>query len=164
MHFQGIAPEICVGYSRLRKFGNNQTLKPDEPNTVVDPGNHNVNEVYLRGKWLWGRESVSYLSGGKEPDPAVTMRYGFAKRVHGIMGTSDGKPAVAEIKLDGNYLSKDQLGADCRLSPSSSNNKSLVEITWPFIYNIAKSENAEMHEIEIIPRSDNFMFFTFVFG
>jgi hypothetical protein len=161
MHFQGIAPEICVGYSRLRKFGNNQTLKPDAPNTLVDSGSHNLNEVYLRGKWLWGREGVSYLPGGKEQNPAVIMRYGFAKRVHAIMGSSDGKPAVVEIKLDGNALSKDHLGADSRLSSAG---KCVVEITWPFIYNVAKSENAEQHEIEIIPRSDNFTFYTFVFG
>jgi hypothetical protein len=32
MHFHGIAHEICIGYSRLRRFGNNQTMKPNEPN------------------------------------------------------------------------------------------------------------------------------------
>ena len=40
MHFHGIAPEICIGYSRLRRFGNNQTMKPNEPNMAIDPGSY----------------------------------------------------------------------------------------------------------------------------
>ena len=40
MHFHGIAPEICVGYSRLKRFGNNQKMRPDEPNIVIDPGSY----------------------------------------------------------------------------------------------------------------------------
>ena len=160
MHFQGIAPEICVGYSRMRRFGNNQTLKPDVPETIMDSGEHNINVVYLRGKWIWAREGVMFAPGGKEQNPAVIMRYSFAKRVHAIMGSSDGKPAAAEIRLDGKALSTEQLGADSKLV----GDKSIVEINWPFIFNVARSQNAEMHEIEIIPRSENFMFYTFVFG
>ena len=160
MHFQGIAPEICVGYSRLRKFGNNQTLKPDTANVLVNAKEHNPNEVYLRGKWVWNRESVSLAPGGKETQPAVIMNYRFAKRVHGIMGSSDGRPAKAEIRLDGNSLTAEQLGADCKLVDG----KSIVDISWPFIFNLVMSENAETHKIEILPRSDNLDFYTFVFG
>jgi len=160
MHFHGIAPEICVGYSRLRRFGNNQTLKPDAANIVVDPGSHDVNVVYLRGKWVWQREGVQYSPGGKEQNPAVIMNYNAAKLVHGIVGTSDGKAGRVEIKLDGNYLTKEQLGKDTRLDGSSS----VADIQWPFMHNLVRTDKPEMHEIEIIPRSDNFVFYTFVFG
>lgn len=160
MHFYGMAPEICVGYSRLRRFGNNQTLKPDSANIVVDPGSHDVNVAYLRGKWVWQRESVQYAAGGKEQNPAVIMNYNAGKRVHGIMGTSDGRPGRAEIRLDGNPLTKDQLGKDARLEGTTS----IVAIQWPFMHNLVRTDKPEMHEIEIIPRSDNFVFYTFVFG
>src|SRR5215216_5976288 len=99
MHFYGVAPEICVGYSRLRRFGNNQTLKPDSVNVMTDLGLHDVNVVYLRGSWIWQREGVQYRPGGKEQNAAVIMKYNAAKRVHGIIGTSDGKPGKMEIKL-----------------------------------------------------------------
>lgn len=161
MHFYGIAPEICVGYSRLRRFGNNQTLKPDAANVVVDPGSYDVNVVYLRGRWIWRRECVEYALGGKEQNPAVIMDYNVAKRVHAIMGTSDGKPGKIEIKLDGNHLTKEQLGRDARLD---DHNVSIVDIEWPFMHNLVKTGPPERHAIEIIPRSDNFMFYTFVFG
>jgi thiol-disulfide isomerase/thioredoxin len=158
MHFHGIAPEICVGYSRLRRFGNNQTLKPDAVNIVVDPGSHDVNVVYLRGKWVWQREGVQYSPGGKEQNPAVIMNYKAGKLVHGIIGTSDGKPGRVEIMLDGNYLTREQLGRDARLDGSAS----IADIQWPFIHNLVRADKPQMHEIEIIPRSDNFVFYTFV--
>ncbi len=160
MQFIGMAPEVCVGYSRIRRFGNNQTLKPDAPNIVVDPGSHDMNIPYIRGGWTWRREGIQFTPGGKEQNPAVIMNYNAAKRVHGIMGTSDGKQGRAEIKLDGKHLTKEQLGRDVRLE----NSISIADITWPFIHNLVKSDKPEVHEIEIIPRSDNFMFYTFVFG
>ncbi|HXG07762.1 MAG TPA: redoxin family protein [Nitrososphaera sp.] len=160
MHFFGMAPETCVGYSRLRRFGNNQRLKPGTVNVVADTGSHDVNVVYLRGRWIWKREGVEYVPGGKEQNPAVIMNYNAASRVHCIMGTTDGKPGKIEIKLDGNYLTKDQLGKDAKLEGDVS----VAEIHWPFMHNLVKTDKPDMHEIEIIPRSDNFVFYTFVFG
>lgn len=160
MHFYGIAPEICVGYSRLRRFGNNQTLKPESANMMVDPGSHDVNIIYLRGNWIWQRERIQYRPNGKDQNAAIIMKYNAAKRVHGIMGTSDDKPGKVEIKLDGNPLTKEQLGREARLEGSTS----IVNIEWPFMHNLVRSEKPELREIEIIPRSDNFVFYTFVFG
>jgi len=160
MHFYGMAPEICVGYSRIRRFGNNQSLKPDVPNIVVDTGSHDINIPYLRGRWIWQREGVQYAPGGKEQNPAVIMNYNSATRVHGIMGTSDSKPGRIEIKMDGNYLTKEQLGKDAGLDGKVS----ITDIKWPFMHNLVRTDKPEMHEIEIIPRSDNIVFYTFVFG
>ncbi|HEX2107399.1 MAG TPA: redoxin family protein [Nitrososphaera sp.] len=162
MHFYGIAPEICVGYSRLRRFGNNQTVKPDAMNVMVDPGSHDPNVVYLRGRWIWQREGVQFSPGGKDKNPALIMKYNAARRVHGIMGTSDGRPGKVEIKLDGNHLTKEQLGKDARID--NDDGISTVNIEWPFMHNLVRSDNPETREIEIIPRSDNVVFYTFVFG
>jgi thiol-disulfide isomerase/thioredoxin len=160
MQFYGMAPEICVGYSRLRRFGNNQTLKPEALNVVVDPGSHDVNVVYLRGRWIWQREGVQYGAGGKERSAAVIMKYNAAKRVHCIMGTSDGKPGKIEIKLDGNHLTREQLGRDAKIESGVS----IASIEWSFMHNLVRADKPETHEIEIIPRSENIVFYTFVFG
>lgn len=160
MHYYGIAPEICVGYSRLKRFGNNQTMKHDEQNFVVDSGSHNYNLVYLRGKWIWEREGVRFSSNGKEKDPAIMIKYDSAKRVHGIIGSSDSKVGKVEVKLDGNYLTEKNAGKDVTIK----NDVSFVEVEWPFMHNLITTEKPEIHEIEIIPRSTNFIFYTFVFG
>lgn len=160
MHFAGIAPETCVGYSRMRRFGNNQTFRPDEAEVAIDPGTRIDNVAYLRGKWIWRREGVQFAPGGKEQAPAIMMKYNAAKKVHGIMGTSDGRPGGAEIRLDGRPLAKEQLGKDVKIQ----NGASIVDITWPFMHNLIRSDGPKVHELEILPRSDNFVFYTFVFG
>lgn len=177
MHFSGIAPEICVGYSRLRRFGNNQTMKPDVPFVAVDSNVHVDNVVYLHGKWIWQREGIKACASEnqsaspssssssndsklKKQQSSVVMRYNSAKRVHGIVGPSDNKTATIEVKLDKNYLKEEQLGKDMRLKDGVS----YCDIQWPFIHNLIRTEKAEVHEIEIIPKTDNVVFYTFVFG
>ena len=90
----------------------------------------------------------------------MIIRYNAAKRVHSIIGTSDGKPGKIEIKLDGNHLTRDQLGRDAKLEGDIS----VASIEWAFMHNLVRTDKPEAREIEIIPRSDNFVFYTFVFG
>ena len=160
MHFPGIAPEICVGYSRLNRFGNKQTLKIDEVNFVQDSGPHFDNAVYLRGKWIWARECVKALDGTVDKNSAIIMKYNSAKRVHAIVGTTDDRPGRVEVLLDGKSLEYNNLGSDAHLYEGSS----VVDVNWPFIHNVIKTEKAESHQVEIRALSDNISFYTFVFG
>ena len=77
-----------------------------------------------------------------------------------IVATDDSKSAIAEIIVDGKYLSEGQFGSHIKTNGETS----YIETTWPFIFNIVKTKNAETHKVEIIPRSNNFCFYTFVFG
>ena len=160
MHFPQVAPEICVGYSRLNRFGNKQTLKIDEVNFVQDDGPHFDNVVYLRGKWIWAKDCVTALDGTVEKNSAIIMKYNLAKRVHAIVGTTNDKPGGLEILLEGKPLEADTLGKDARLNEGSS----VIDVSWPFIHNLIKTERAESHLVEIHPLTDNISFYTLVFG
>jgi thiol-disulfide isomerase/thioredoxin len=160
MHFLDMAPEVCVGYSRIRRFGNNQKLKVNDFNILTEPNTILDNNVYLRGKWRWDRERIKVSLDYKEKDPAIIFRYSMASNVNIIAGPDDSKPAVAEIKLDGKYLEDGQFGSHIKIKDGIS----YVEVMWPFIYNVIKTKNIGTHKIEIIPRSNNFCFYTFVFG
>jgi thiol-disulfide isomerase/thioredoxin len=159
-HFVDMAPEICLGYSRIRRFGNNQKPKTNEYNIFSNPITILDNTVYLRGKWRWDKEGVKASMNYKETDPAIIFKYNKASNVNVIIGSDDNKPAIAEIKMDNEYLNKEQDGVHIK----RKNGKAHIEITWPFIYNIIKTKQKEIHKIEIIPRSNNFYFYTFVFG
>ncbi len=160
MHFVGMAPEICLGYSRTRRFGNNQKLKINDYNILTEPNIILENNVYLRGKWRWDKERVKVSLDYKEKDPAIIFKYNKASNVNIIVGPEDSKPAIAEIKLDGKYLNEGQFGSHIKTNGEIS----YIETTWPFIYNIIKTKNIGIHKVEIIPRSNNFCFYTFVFG
>ncbi|MEM2759915.1 MAG: redoxin family protein [Nitrososphaerales archaeon] len=157
MHFPDMSPEICVGYTRMRRFGNEHDAKPNKINQFQDPKTHMRNVVYLRGSWFWDREGVKY--SGKGYGDAVIMNYN-AKRVNTIIGTDDGNPSRAEVRIDGNYLTKENAGHDVILKDG----KSYVEVTWDFMHNLVKTEEPEEHEVEIMPKTNNFVFYTFVFG
>jgi thioredoxin family protein len=160
MHFPQIAPEICVGYSRLQRFGNKQTMKVNEVNFVQDNGPHFDNVVYLRGKWIWAKECVTAVEDTVNKNSAIIMKYNLAKRVHTIVGTTNDKPGRLEVRLDGKSLKGDTLGKEAHLSEGIS----VVDVNWPHIHNLIRTENAESHLVEILPLSDNIAFYTFVFG
>jgi thiol-disulfide isomerase/thioredoxin len=159
MHFDGVAPEICVGYSRLRKFGNRQKMKPNELNIAVDKGAHIDNIVYLRGPWFWEKEGIR--AGAKRNDAAsIVIKYNAASRVHGIMGTSNKEAANTRIYLDGKPLDSNQLGKNVNLQDGSST----CTVKHPLVYNLVNTQAIETHEIEIVASSANLVFYTFVFG
>ena len=160
MHFTGMAPEICVGYSRLRRFGNNQKAKIDEYNVFTEPVTVLDNTVYLRGKWRWNKEGIKASLDHKEKHPAIIFKYNMASNVNVIVASTDEKPAFANIKLDGEFLTDQQLGYHARKDSGSS----FFEITWPHIMNLVKTSSPESHVLEILPTTDNFYFYTFVFG
>ena len=159
-HFVDMAPEICLGYSRIKRFGNNQKPKINEYNIFADPSIILDNIPYLRGKWRWDKEGIKPATDHKEKNPAIIFKYNKASNVNAIIGSDDDKPAIAEIKIDNEYINSEQDGIHIK----RENRKTYVEITWPFIYNIVKTNQKEIHKIEIIPRSNNFYFYTFVFG
>ena len=160
MHFSGMAPEICVGYSRLRRFGNNQKAKIDEYNVFTGPITVLDNTVYLRGKWRWDKEGIKASFDHKEKHPAIIFKYNMASNVNVIVGSTDEKPAFANIKIDGEFLTDKQLGYHTK----KDGNSSFFEITWPHIMNLVKTSSPESHVLEILPTTDNFYFYTFVFG
>lgn len=160
MHFPGMAPEICVGYTRLRRFGNNQKVKVDEYNIFSEIPHIMDNVPYLKGKWFWGKEGIGVSFDNKEKNPSIVFNYNSASHVNIVTGSTDGKPATAEIMLDGKYLQENQIGYHSKRIDSISS----VDITWPFLMNIVKSQNPESHKLEIFPKTDNFYFYTFVFG
>ncbi len=160
MHFNGMAPEICLGYSRIRRFGNNQKAKINEYNVFTEPQTVLDNTVYLKGKWRWDKEGIKASFDHKEKDPAIVFKYNMASNVNVIVGSTDGEPAIANVKLDGEFLTYEQLGYHGK----RDGNSSFIEITWPHIMNIVKTPGPEIHVLEILPKTDNFYFYTFVFG
>jgi hypothetical protein len=159
MQFDGIAPETCVGYSRLRKFGNRQKIKPNVLDTAIDQGEHLDNVVYLRGPWIWENEGVRACPKA-DATASIVMKYNAATRVHVIMGTIDGTDTTTKIYLDGKPVETDQLGRNVAFV----NGSSICALKHPLIYNLINTQTAGTHEIEIVASSDNTIIYTFVFG
>lgn len=159
-HFEDVVPEICVGYSRLRKFGNNQKAKVNQDFLFVEPEKILDNQVYLLGNWKWEKEGIRPILKKNNCLNSIKIRYNSAKNVNVIVSSTDGNIAVAEIKADGKYLNKYQIGYHAKLDE----NKSIIEARKPILINILKTTEKEIHLIEIVPMTVNFYFYSFIFG
>ena len=149
---------VSVGYARTKQFGNSQGAEPNKVNEFRESGNHLEKVVYLRGRWYWDKESVRF-AGNAGDNAAVIIAYS-AKRANAVLGTQDGKPATIEVRVDGKYVTETNLGNDLKLKDGVS----YVDIQWTHVHNLIKSQEAETHEIELIPRTENVVFYTFLFS
>jgi hypothetical protein len=69
---------------------------------------------------MWRGECVQSFEhnekGGQSQSSSILIRYNRASRVHAIMGTLDRQTKSVEVKLDGSYLTRSQLGKDALLT------------------------------------------------
>jgi hypothetical protein len=87
------------------------------------------------------------------------MKYS-ARVANVIVGTQNGKPSSIEVKIDGSHVPEINLGSDLMMKDSVT----YADIEWTRIYNLIKTTEPETHEIEIIPRTENILFYTFLFS
>lgn len=156
--WESLVHPVCVGYTKLQRFGNIHKVEQNKINEFKDPGERLHNIVYLRGSWFWDKECIRF-SGKPNENAAIIMRYS-ARTANAIMGTQDDKLATIEVKMDGKYIPQKNLGSDIKLRDGVS----CVDVEWTHLHNLIKTEEPETHEIEIIPRTDNLAFYTFWFG
>jgi thiol-disulfide isomerase/thioredoxin len=155
--WESLTHPVYVGYTKTKQFGNSQGAEPDKINEFTDPAHHLERVVYLRGRWYWDKECVRYAGKGND-NAGIVIAYS-ARRANAILGTQDGKPAVVEVRIDGKYVQEKHLGSDLKLK----NGVSYADIQWIHVHNFIKTEEAEPHEIEIIPKTENIVFYGFLF-
>jgi thiol-disulfide isomerase/thioredoxin len=156
--WESLIHPVFVGYNRTKQFGNSQGAERDKINDFKDSGHHLDRVANLRGRWFWDKECVRF-AGKAVDNAAVIIRYS-ARRANVIMGTHDGKPARIEVKIDGRYVPEKNLGSDLKLNDGVS----YVDIEWVHMHNLINMDEAETHEIEIIPKTENLVFYAFVFS
>jgi thiol-disulfide isomerase/thioredoxin len=156
--WESLIHPTCVGYTRMKHFGNAQQAQPDKVNEFKDSNLHAEQAVYLRGSWFWDKECIRF-TGKVGDDAAVSMKYS-ARVANVIVGTQNGKPSSIEVKIDGSHVPEINLGSDLMMKDSVT----YADIEWTRIYNLIKTTEPETHEIEIIPRTENILFYTFLFS
>lgn len=156
--WESLTHPVYVGYAKTKQFGNSQGAEPDKINEFTGPDHHVDRVVYLRGRWYWDKEGVRFAGKGSD-NAEITIAYS-ARRVNAILGTQNGKPAAIEVRIDGKYVLEKHLGSDLKLKDGVS----YADIQWTHVHNLIKTEEAEIHEIEIIPKTENVVFYAFLFS
>ena len=150
-------PEIYLGVSRINNVGNDITgVRVNEPHKFTFPTMPLFNLFYFNGLWTIASEFSELQSdtGG------IQLRY-HASKVNMVMGVDNPDGVLAEIKIDGEYLTDDMIGDDVFFQEE----RSLIRVKESRLYNVVDSQGKyRTHTIEINILAPGLQVFTFTFG
>ena len=150
-------PEIYFGASRINNIGNPiEAVQINEPYEFTEPQAVEFNRFYLVGTWRIMSEFAQLVEGkGK-----VLIRY-KANKVNMVLDTKGEADILAEVKLDGEYLTKSNRGEDIVFLGDAS----FLKAQGAKLYNLVDTKDEYgTHTLELIVPSSDLEFFTFTFG
>jgi len=156
--FQSIGtPEIYFGASRINNIGNPiGAVKINEPYEFNEPEAVEFNRFYLVGKWRIMPEFAQLV----EREGKVLIRY-KANKLNIVFDTKGETDVLAEIKLDGEYLTEDNKGEDIVFQGDAS----FLKVQGARLYNLIHTKDEYgTHTLELIVPSSDLEFFAFTFG
>jgi len=101
-------PEIYLGYLRINNLGNSEADVPANiPYTFTEPKDVVLNRFYFVGTWNIEAEFAEFVGD----EGKLIIRY-KANKINMVLSTKDNVEVPLELKLDGEYLTEDNKGAD----------------------------------------------------
>jgi len=156
--FQSIGtPEIYFGASRINNIGNPiAAVQVNEPYEFKEPKAVEFNRFYLVGVWRIMPEFAQLVEG----EGKVLIRY-KANKLNIVMDTKGEADVLAQVKLDGEYLTKDNRGEDIVFQGEAS----FLRVQGAKLYNLVDTKDEYgTHTLELIVPSLDLEFFAFTFG
>lgn len=150
-------PEVYLGYLRINNLGNSEVDVPANiPYTFTEPKDVVLNRFYFAGTWNIEAEFAEFVGD----EGKLIIRY-KANKINMVLSTKDNVEVPLELKLDGEYLTEDNKGADVLIE----NGKSVSEVSSSGFYNFVDTgDDYDWHTLEIIITSPGLLAFTFTFG
>jgi hypothetical protein len=158
VNFSGIgSPEMYFGYQELdtgmtNYFGNSPGLQAGRVYDYALPNVSKPNTIYLGGSWYSAPDSLIAENG------SVMFLIYEAKNVN-VVASGNGTNTSITVRLDGQNLAADYLGADAHLV----NGTATVNVSSSRLYNIVSAPSYGTHVLEIVANR-NFRIYTFTFG
>jgi len=150
-------PEIYLGYLRINNLGNkDKNVRPNEPHTFVEPERIARNRFYFVGTWSINPEFAEFV----DEKGKLILRY-KANKVNVVLENRENSEITLEVKLDGEYLTEQNKGADSFFKEG----KSFAKVKESKLYNLVDTgKEYGWHTLEIIIHSPGLQVFTFTFG
>lgn len=150
-------PEIYFGASRIKNFGNPiKDVKINQPHEFKEPKEVEFNRFYLSGLWRITPEFAQLAKG----EGKVFIRYKANKLNIVIDAVGDGE-ILAKVKLDGEYLTKENRGEDIIFQEDVS----FLRVQGARLYNFVDTKDEYgTHTLEFFIPSSDLKLFAFTFG
>ena len=156
--FLFMTPEIYLGYSRSKGFGNAKVCIPGSCEHYADVKEHMDHLVYLSGDWAQHKE---YLKHEKEQNGYISLRYA-ARRANIVLSSASGKSYKVIVTVDNKPVTGTTKGKD--IITDKKTGETYILVDRPDMYNLTNSKDFEKHELRLITNSDDFVIYTFTFS
>ncbi|MDA1337526.1 MAG: thioredoxin family protein [bacterium] len=156
--FQSIGtPEIYFGAARINNIGNPiAKVQVNEPHEFLQPETVELHKFYLAGTWLIAPEFARVVEG----EGKVLIRY-KANKLNIVFDTKEAKDILAKVKLDGKYLTKENMGEDIVFEGDVS----FLMVNEAKLYNVIDTKDEYgTHVLELTIPSSSLELFAFTFG
>ena len=155
--------ELYMGHGRNFSYGGmyvgnmDYYDERDRVHQYSHNGEYDHNKFYLSGSWLNGEESLTWKSRQQSGNDYLSFKF-RSKSVNGVFSSNNGSKVF--IKIDGEYLSKNQAGIDIQFD---SDGRSYLYIQEPKMYSMVILDKYNEQIISLYPE-DEFASFAFTFG
>lgn len=135
-------PVFFLGYRTLSGYGGNEKIQSERVLTFNYPDKTDTFHFYLSGNWIAGEESL------RSAPPLSSIKILFDSSSAFIVAGTNKKGLIpAEVRLDGNPITKEIKGKDIVIQEG----KSYVFIKDYRLYKLLKSKNpSSAHTLELI--------------
>ena len=162
--FYRMTRELYMGSDRNLSYGGIYSGNLDyydnigKPHNYVDEYEYSHNKFYLSGNWNNDFESI--ISNIDEPSSLDYLSFKFrSKSVNGVFSSNETADVI--VKIDGNFLSKDEAGIDVKFD---ENGKSYITVDEPKMYSLLILPIYDERIIKLLPQKKNISIFAFTFG
>ena len=162
--FYRMTRELYMGSDRNLSYGGIYSGNLDyydnigKPHNYIDEYEYSHNKFYLSGNWSNDFESI--ISNIDEPSSLDYLSFKFrSKSVNGVFSSNETADVV--LKIDGNFLTKDEAGIDVKFDEKG---KSFITVDQPKMYSLLILPIYDERIITLLPQKKNISIFAFTFG
>ncbi|MCH7552100.1 hypothetical protein IIB49_01805, partial [Patescibacteria group bacterium] len=131
-------------------------VQVNEPHEFFEPETVMFNRFYFDGTWRIMPEFAQLVKGNGK----VLIRY-KANKINIVFGATGEEDVLAQVRLDGEYLTEKNKGEDIVLQ----NGVSFLRVKGANLYNLVDTKDEYgVHTLELIVPSTSLQFFAFTFG
>lgn len=152
-------PETYLGFVR-GKFGNSESFIPGAEHVFTDEGERREDLVYLHGHWRVEGESIKHTKKLAHATEHLALKYS-AFSVNLVMGSTNHKPALIEVELDGRPLPEDMAGVDIEINEQG---KALCKVNAHKMYRLVNADTYHRGTLKLKTAFGNLELFAFTFG
>lgn len=163
-----VTSELYLGFERgcqRNLFSNSKVADPlyceskGVEATYLDSGESEDHRLYIQGQWLAENETLLHTRETKGYEDYLRLR--FASKTVNLVADSSVPHEKVLVTLDGEPLTGANKGEDVVLD---SDGRSFLIVDGPGLYGVVDLPAYGVHEIDLSPKSKDFIAYSYTFG